>query len=52
MAATKRRPTAAPAPVAPVAVAKAVTDQVIAITAAWSEIRRIAQSELTRIAGK
>lgn len=35
-----------------IAIAKAVGDQLIAATRAWTEIRSIAQGELNRLAGK
>lgn len=44
--------TEALAPASPISLAKQVTGQLVVITTAWSEVRRIAQEELTRLAGK
>ena len=52
----KKRSRLAPASPTPagavIGIAKAVGDQLIASTAAWTEIRRIADAELARLAGR
>jgi len=53
---SKKKHVALVVPSAPAAavvgIAKSVGEQLIGATAAWTEIRRIAQGELDRLAGK